>query len=121
MVGLHLCDHRYVVTVVDCFPKKVVGWSIAGHMPTGLVEDALRKAATTTVIEADSIFHSDCGSVCSSADYRAFLSRLGMRSSMSRAGVCWGNALEESFFAALKKMSGRIALFMSPWRRSNGM
>ena len=92
----------YVATVIDCFSKKVVGWSIADHMRTELVEDALRKAALTTVIEADAIFHSDRGSVYTSAVYRAFLRRLGMRSSMGRTGVCWDNALAESFFSALK-------------------
>ena len=56
----------YVATVIDCFSKKVVGWSIADHMRTELVEDALRNAATTTVIEAAAIFHSDRGSVYTS-------------------------------------------------------
>jgi len=71
-------------------------------MRTELVEDALRNAATTTVIEAQAIFHSDRGSVYTSAVYRAFVGRLGMRSSMGRTGVCWDNALAESFFSALK-------------------
>jgi transposase InsO family protein len=74
----------YVATVIDCFSQKVVGWSIADHMRTELVEDALRNAATTTVIEAGAIFHSDRGSVYTSAVYRAFAGRLGMRSSMGR-------------------------------------
>jgi transposase InsO family protein len=92
----------YVATVVDCFSKKVVGWSIADHMRAELVEDALRNAATTTVIEAEAIFHSDRGSVYTSAIYRALVGRLGMRSSMGRTGLCWDNALAESFFSALK-------------------
>jgi len=63
---------------------------------------ALRKAALTAVIEEDAIFHSDRGSVYTSAVYRAFRRRLGMRSSMGRTGVGWDNALAESFFSALK-------------------
>lgn len=35
--------------VIDCYSKKVVGWSIADHMRTELVEDALKNAAATTV------------------------------------------------------------------------
>jgi len=81
-----------MATVIDCFSKKVVGWSIADHIRTELVEDALRKAALTTVIEADAIFHSDRGSVYTSAVYRAFLGRLGMRSLMGRKG-CLGITL----------------------------
>ena len=53
----------YLATVIDCCSKKVVGWSIADHMRTELVEDALKNAAATTVIEPRAIFHSDRGSV----------------------------------------------------------
>ena len=92
----------YLATVIDCYSKKVVGWSIADHMRTELVGDALRNAASTSVIEANAIFHSDRGSVYTSAEYRALVAGLGMRSSMGRTGVCWDNAMAESFFSALK-------------------
>ena len=42
-----------------------------------------------TVIEPGAIFHSDRGSVYTSAEYRALVTDLGMRSSMGRTGVCW--------------------------------
>ena len=51
----------YLVTVVDCYSKKVVGWSIADHMRTELVADAHRNAAATTRIEPLAISHSDRG------------------------------------------------------------
>jgi transposase InsO family protein len=92
----------YGAIVMACFSKKGFGWSIADHMRTELVEDALRKAALTTVIEVDAIFHSDRGRVYNSAVYQALLRRLCMRSSMGCTGVCWDNALAESFFSALK-------------------
>ena len=92
----------YLATVIDCCSKKVVGWSIADHMRAELVEDALKNAAATTVIEPRAIFHSDRGSVYTSADYRLLVKDLGMRSSMGRTGVCWDNAMAESFFSALK-------------------
>jgi transposase InsO family protein len=92
----------YLATVIDCYSKKVVGWSIADHMRTELVETALKNAAATTVIEPRAIFHSDRGSVYTSGDYRALIKRLGMRSSMGRTGVCWDNAMAESFFSAVK-------------------
>ena len=53
----------YLATVIDCYSKKVVGWSIADHMRTELVADALKNAAATTLIEPDAIWHSDRGSV----------------------------------------------------------
>jgi putative transposase len=92
----------YLATVIDCYSKKVVGWSIADHMRTELVADALKNAAVTSAEEANAIFHSDRGSVYTSADYRALVTGLGMRSSMGRTGVCWDNAMAESFFSVLK-------------------
>ena len=49
----------YLATVIDCYSKKVVGWSIADHMRTELVEAALKNAAATTLIEPLVVFHSD--------------------------------------------------------------
>jgi transposase InsO family protein len=92
----------YLATVIDCYSKKVVGWSIADHMRTELVADALKNAAATTRIEASAIWHSDRGSVYTSTDFRALVTSLGMRSSMGRTGVCWDNSMAESFFSALK-------------------
>ncbi len=51
-----------LATVLDCFSRKVVGWSIAGHMRTGLVTDALRMAASTRGGLDGAVFHSDHGS-----------------------------------------------------------
>ena len=92
----------YLVTVIDCYSKKVVGWSIADHMRVELVSDALKNAAATTLINPGAIFHSDHGSQYSSGAFLAQVKALGMRSSMGRTGVCWDNASAESFFSALK-------------------
>ena len=92
----------YLATVIDICSRKVVGWSIADHMRTELVETALKNAAATSVIEPLAIFHSDRGSVYTSGDYRTLVKDLGMRSSAGRTGVCWDNAMAESFFSALK-------------------
>ena len=82
------CRFIYLAAVIDCYSKKVVGWSIADHMRTELVADALRNASATTRIEAGAVFHSDRGSVVyNSAGYRELVADLGMRSSMGRIGV----------------------------------
>lgn len=92
----------YLATVIDCYSKKVVGFSIADHMRTELVATALKNAAATTYIAPDAIWHSDRGSQYTSAEFRTLIKDLGMRSSMGRTGVCWDNSMAESFFSALK-------------------
>ena len=92
----------YLVTVIDCYSKKVVDWSIADHMCVELVSDALKNAATSTLINRGAILHSNHGSQYTSDAFRDQVKALGMRSSMGRTGVCWDNAAAESFFSALK-------------------
>lgn len=92
----------YLATVIDVYSRRVVGWSIADHMRADLVCDALRMANTTRGGLDGAIFHSDRGSQYTSGDYQELCARLGVTRSMGRTGVCWDNALAESFFATLK-------------------
>lgn len=92
----------YLATVIDCCTKMVVGWSMADHMKTSLVSNAIDMAAGNIEIQPGAIFHSDRGSQYTSAEYRAKLTSMGIRSSMGRTGVCWDNAMAESFNGALK-------------------
>lgn len=92
----------YLATVIDCYSKKVVGWAIEDHMRSELVGRALSNAAATTRIEPNAIWHSDRGSVYTSASFRALVAGLGMRSSMGKTGICWDNSQAETFFSALK-------------------
>jgi putative transposase len=93
----------YLATVIDCATRKVVGWSMADHMRTALVIDALSMAAGTGRLRSGCVFHSDRGSQYTSAEFSAALAARGLRGSLGRTGVCWDNALAESFFASLKK------------------
>lgn len=106
----------YLATVIDCFNKEVIGYSMADHMRTGLVTDALDMAARNHVLEAGCIMHSDRGSQYTSADYIAKLGDLGLSHSLGRTGVCWDNALAESFFASLK--NERVHHMVYPTRKS---
>ena len=61
----------FLATVIDMFSRRVIGWSIATHMRTDLVADALRMAvAARGGNVAGVIFHSDRGSQYTSAHYR---------------------------------------------------
>ena len=92
----------YLATVIDCFTKEVIGYAMADHMRTELVTDALDMAARNHTLAENCIMHSDHGTQYTSAEYTAKLTDLNLRQSLGRTGVCWDNALAESFFAALK-------------------
>jgi putative transposase len=95
----------YLATVIDCHTKAVVGWAMADHYKTSLIEAAIDMAATNVRIALDAIFHSDRGSNYTSYDFAKKLKELGIRQSVGRTGVCYDNAMAESFFGALKNES----------------
>ncbi|MGW3569924.1 IS3 family transposase, partial [Streptomyces sp. NPDC000941] len=92
----------YLATVIDCHSKAVIGWAMDDHFKTPLISSALEMAAGRMKIEKNAIFHSDRGSNYTSDEFARTLSRYGMRQSIGRTGVCWDNAMAESFFGALK-------------------
>lgn len=93
----------YLATVIDCYSRRLVGWAVADHMRTSLVADALQAAAATRGSLAGAIFHSDHGSVYTSADYARLCADLGVTQSMGAVGSSADNALAESFNATLKR------------------
>lgn len=92
----------YLATVIDCYSKMVIGWAMADHMRTSLVIDALSMARVNGDLAASCIFHSDRGSQYTSEDFTAYLREHDLRGSMGRTGICWDNAMAESFFGVLK-------------------
>lgn len=92
----------YLATVIDCYSKMVIGYAMADHMRTSLVTDALDMARRNFTLAAGCIFHSDRGSQYTSSELADYLQRHELRGSMGRTGVCWDNAMAESFFASLK-------------------
>jgi putative transposase len=105
----------YLATVIDCFNREVIGYAMADHMRTELVTDALKMAAQNHDLEPGCIMHSDRGTQYTSTDYQATLAELGLRHSLGRTGVCWDNALAESFFASLK--NERVHHMVYPTRK----
>ena len=53
-------------------------------------------------LPAGAVFHSDCGSNYTSAEFANALNELGIRQPVGRAGSCYDNAIAESLNAALK-------------------
>ena len=102
----------YLATCIDLGSRKLAGWSMADHMRTELVEDALTaawRARGGNLREA--VFHSVHGSVYTSKAYAKLCKRFGVKQSMGGVGSSADNALAESWNAALKRelLEGRPA------------
>jgi putative transposase len=93
---------EYLATVIDCATRKVIGWAMADNYKTPLITAAIEMAARNVDLPAGAIFHSDRGSNYTSAEFAGVLEGLGIRQSVGRTGICYDNALAESFNAAVK-------------------
>lgn len=92
----------YLATVIDCYTKAIVGWAIDDNYKTPLIEQAIEMAARNNALADQAIFHTDRGSNYTSVQFARTLNRLSIRHSVGRTGICYDNALAESFNAALK-------------------
>jgi transposase InsO family protein len=92
----------YLATVIDCATRKVVGWAMDDNYRTPLISAAIGMAARNTDLPAGAVFHSDRGSNYTSGEFAGVLEGLGIRQSVGRTGICFDNALAESFNAAVK-------------------
>ena len=91
----------YLAVVLDAWSRKVVGWSMANHLRTELVLDALEMAIGQRR-PGDVIHHSDQGSQYTSLAFGGRCREAGVRPSMGSVGDAYDNAMCESFFATLE-------------------
>ncbi|MFI5808757.1 DDE-type integrase/transposase/recombinase [Streptomyces sp. NPDC051561] len=96
-------EFLYLATVLDCFSRKTVGWSIAPHMHTELVADALRMAASARGSRDGSVFHSDHGAQGGSRAYAELCDQPGVTRSTGTVGTSADNEACESFHASPKR------------------
>jgi putative transposase len=92
----------YLATVTGCYSKEVIGWATGDNYKTPLIEKAIEMAARNHSLAGNAIFHSDRGSNYTSRQFAGTLKRYNIRHSVGRTGICYDNAMAESFFAALK-------------------
>ena len=91
----------YLAVVLDAWSRRVVGWSMAGHLRTELVLGALDMALWQRRPE-QVIHHSDQGSQYTSIAFGVRCKEAGVRPSMGSVGDAYDNAMCESFFATLE-------------------
>jgi len=93
----------YLAVVLDAFSRRVVGWSIADHMRSELVVDALQMAIwRRRPPPGQTIAHSDHGSTYTSWAFGRRLRGNGLLGSMGSIGDCFDNSVAESFFGTLQ-------------------
>jgi putative transposase len=92
----------FLATVIDCYSRQVIGWAMGDNYKTPLISAAVGMAVRNHDIKDGAIFHSDRGSNYTSEEFGRALRDFGIRQSVGRTGICYDNAMAESFFAALK-------------------
>jgi transposase InsO family protein len=93
----------YLATLIDLSNRMVVGWSMASHMRTSLIIDALSMAQDHGHLDdGGAIFHSDRGTQYTSGQFQKWCAANRVTQSMGALGVSWDNAVAESFFSHMK-------------------
>jgi putative transposase len=92
----------YLAFILDACSRRVVGWSMATHLRTELVVDALQMAITKRKPAPGLVHHSDRGVQYTSLSFGKRLEDEELLPSMGRVGSAYDNALAESFIATLK-------------------
>jgi putative transposase len=93
----------YLAAVVDCYSRRVVGWSMRADLQAELVVDALEMAVARRRPRAGLVHHSDQGSQYVSLRFGERCRDAGVCVSMGSRGDAYDNAVAESFFASLEK------------------
>lgn len=92
----------YLAAITDAWSRRVVGWSVAGHLRTELVTTALDMALARRRPGPGAIHHSDRGCQHTSLAFGLRLAEAGIAASMGSRGDCY-DAMAESFNATLEK------------------
>ena len=93
----------YLCAIRDGHSRRVIGSAMGPRQDTDLVIEALTNArATREHLPEQVILHADRGAQFTSRQLDETAHEVGVRMSMGKTGVCWDNAMAESFWATLK-------------------
>jgi putative transposase len=93
----------YLGAVMDCYSRRIVGWSMRPDLEAELVVDALEMAIARRRPKPGLVHHSDQGSQYVSLRFGERCREIGIHRSMGSKGDCFDNAVAESLFATLEK------------------
>lgn len=93
----------YCCAVLDVFTRQVVGWSIADHMRSELVVDALEMARWRRRPAPGTIVHADRGSQYTSWIFGHRLRAAGLLGSKGRVASSVDNSMIESFWSSMQR------------------
>lgn len=92
----------YLACWQDMFSRVIVGWELADHMRSILIENALKKAITRKTLPKGLLVHSDGGGQYASEAFRNLLGQHEFLQSMTRKDNHYDNAMGESLFSRFK-------------------
>jgi putative transposase len=93
----------YLSFVLDAYSRRIVGWSMASHLKTDLVLDAVNMAIYNRRPAPGLIHHSDRGSQYTSVEFGSRLKEAGLLPSMGSVADAYDNSMAESFVSTLKR------------------
>jgi putative transposase len=93
----------YLSFVLDTYSRRIVGWSMANHLKTELVLDALNMSIYNRRPQPGLIHHSDRGSQYTSVEFSSRLREVGLLPSMGSVADAYDNSMAESFVSTLKR------------------
>ncbi len=98
------CEGKvYCCAVLDVYSRLIVGWSIADHMRSELVVDALQMATWRRRPDAGTIVHVDGDGQYTSWVFGHRLREAGLLGSMGRVASSVDNTMIESFWSTMQR------------------